>query len=108
MPLYPAVTNITTFDPSPVTLPIISNLTIGIAAVSILPANPTRKGFSIQNNGNRPVAIGIANTVSLTANHITIIPAGGFYESPDNVITGQIFAIGGGANLNVQVTELNP
>ena len=87
----------------------IAAVAIGTTAVQVLAANANRKGFSIQNTSNRTLYLGIANTVSATANFFAIIPANGLYEwSMKSVYTGAVFAISNLANGSAQALEISP
>lgn len=87
----------------------ITAVAVGTTAVQVLAANANRKGFSIQNTSNRTLYLGIANTVSATANFFAIIPANGLYEwSMDSVYTGAVFAIANLASGSAQAFEISP
>jgi hypothetical protein len=96
-------------DPTPSSNGGLTSTTVGTSVVQILASNIARKGFSVFNNSNRTLFLGIANSVSTTANYFTEIPPRGFYEwSLQSVFTGAIFAIASGAGAAAQVLEISP
>lgn len=75
------------------------------ATISLLPANPNRKRFSLRNKGNKAAYIGFSSTFT-TANFYLSLAAGAVYES-DFSFTGEIFGLAIAANsaTDIQVTE---
>lgn len=103
-PILPAF-----IDPTPSTNGGLTSTTVGTTAVQILAANLNRKGFSVFNNSNRTLFLGIANSVSATTNYFVEIPSRGFFEwDLQSVFTGAIFAIASGAGAAAQVLEISP
>ncbi len=109
MALYPLSFTPANIDPTPSATPTITNVVVGITAVSLLAANPNRKGFTVYNNSNRTLYLGTANTVTTAANFFAIIPANTLYEwNIESIYTGALFAIANGAGASCQVLELTP
>jgi hypothetical protein len=63
MALYPIEIAIENIDPTPSGTAVISTVTVGTTAISILPAKAERKGFSVFNNSSRRVYLGNSNSV---------------------------------------------
>lgn len=96
-------------DPTPSNSATIANVTVGTSSQQLIAANASRKGFSIFNNSNRIVYLGVNTNVSTTANYFTRIPANSLYEwSFDSSYTGAVFAIANGASAICQVLEITP
>lgn len=109
MAVYPTIFTPTNIDSTPSATPTLTSVAVGITAVSLLPANVTRKGFTTYNNSNRTVYLGTANTVTTSANFFAIIPPNSLYEwSLESIYNGAVFAIANGTGANCQILELTP
>jgi hypothetical protein len=76
-----------------------------VAAVSVLAANPNRKGLVVRNKGNKPAYLGFAATVT-AANAPYSIPGGATLEQTDDFPPGQLFMIAPSGNTDVVVMEI--
>ncbi|PZU92593.1 MAG: hypothetical protein DCE90_18095 [Pseudanabaena sp.] len=109
MALYSDLTIPANIDPTPSNNGAITNVTVGTSSQSLIAANPNRQGFSIFNNSNRIVYLGINSSVSATSNYFARIPANGLYEwTLSSIYRGAIFAIANGTNAICQVLETTP
>jgi hypothetical protein len=79
--------------------------TLTATAVSVLAANPNRKGLVVRNKGNKAVYLGFAATVT-AANAPYSIPAGQTLEQTDDFPPGQLFMIAPLGNADVVVMEM--
>ena len=79
---------------------------VGTTAVTIMPANAARRGFSIQNQSSSAV-IYLSGVGSATADYNSLmIPAGGYYETPSqHAGTGAISIISNAASTPVYARE---
>lgn len=109
MALYVDTSIPANLDPTPSDNATIQNVTIGTSSQQLIAVNQNRHGFSVFNNSNRIVYLGINTNVSATANYFTRIPANSLYEwSLPNIYTGAVFAIANGTNAICQVLETTP
>lgn len=106
MALYSTQSLPSNVDPVPSNNATVSTVTVGSTSSQLLAANPVRKGFSIYNNSNRTVYLGLTNAVSTTGGFFALVPANSLYEwSLNSVFTGAVFAIATGTNASCQVSE---
>lgn len=75
-------------------------------AVQVLPANPARRGFVVQNTGNANVRVGHAGVTATTG--IRLLPDGNVTSGPPSVPQNAIFAIAEAAASTVFAVEVLP
>jgi hypothetical protein len=83
----------------------VTSLTLTATALSVLAANPNRKGLTIRNKGNKICYLGFAATVD-AANAPFSIPGGATLEETNDFPPGQIFMIAPAGNTDVVVMEI--
>jgi hypothetical protein len=79
--------------------------TLTTTAVSVLAANPNRKGLVIRNKGSKPAYLGFDATVSAN-NAPYIIPANSTLEEVNDFPPGQLFMASATPNTDVVVMEI--
>lgn len=100
-------------------LPIPVDLTIDVAAISVVTrvpssltnvtlkaANVDRKGLSLYNDSNTTQYVKFGVTAT-TTDFTMVLPSKGFYEMPFPIYVGQIDVISSSTNGAIQVTELS-
>lgn len=109
MALYVDTSIPSNIDATPSNNATLPNVTVGTSSQQLIAANQSRLGFSIFNNSNRIVYLGINSNVSTTSNYFARIPANSLYEwSLTSIYRGAIFAIANGTNAICQVLETTP
>lgn len=74
--------------------------------VQLLPTNAARKGFTVYNDSTSVLYLKLGTTATITSFTVPI-GAGGFYENPKPVYTGEVDGIWASANGSARITELS-
>lgn len=85
----------------------LTSVALSTSSVTVLAANSSRLGATIQNDSGQDVYIAFAATATTTA-YTLLLPAGAYYELPvgGGVYTGAISVIALAASGNLRVTEM--
>jgi hypothetical protein len=82
-----------------------NSVVVGDNATELLPADSSRKGFTILNSSSQEIFVGVSEAVTATDNFFLKIAPNGFYESPLGGYAGEIHAVtaeyDGGATVRV-------
>lgn len=85
----------------------VTSVASNVAAVPLLGTNVNRRGAFIFNDGSNNLFVKLGNAASLTSFTVKIL-AGGFYEVPEPIYTGDITGIWDVATGSARITELTP
>jgi hypothetical protein len=78
---------------------------LSVTAVSVLAANPNRKGLVVRNKGNKIAYLGFVATVDANTAPFSI-PGGTTLEETDDFPPGQLFMVAPAGNTDVVVMEI--
>ncbi len=82
----------------------LTSVAANVASVQLLAANPTRKGFSITNDGTANLFLAFGNTPTTTNYKYKLVP-GAVYESGTTVWLGVVNGIWDVASGNARISE---
>ena len=87
--------------------PTLSSKASSASAVTLLAANTNRKGALIYNESTAVLYLGLCPVASVSTTNYTLqIAAGGYYELPAPVYTGELSGVWAAANGSARITEL--
>lgn len=82
-----------------------TNVSVTASAVELLPANPTRVGLLIANDGTSAVYVCFGAANATTSLYTFKLNAGAVYEAADHLFRGRISAVSASGSNSVFVTE---
>jgi len=83
----------------------LSNVTSSVTSVTVLAANPSRRGAYIYNESTAVLYLALAGTASVTAYTVALAP-GDLYELPTPAYTGLLSGVWASADGFARVTEV--
>jgi hypothetical protein len=83
----------------------LSNVSSSVTSVSLLAANPARRGFVIYNDSTKTLRVAFGVAASATTFSV-LIPAKATYSGDLDGFTGELFGIWEALNGSARITEL--